>query len=372
MNKYIDIRPEVREALDNKRAVVALESTIITHGMPYPENIVCAKACEAIIHNNGAVPATIAILDGRIKIGLSNKQLEYLATSENVVKCSRRDLPYVIATGLNGAATVSATMIMASLAGIRFFATGGVGGVHRGAVGGVYGGGVGDVGGEHLDALGGEHGSGVGGEHGGAVGGEQRSGVHGGGVGSEHEGAWDTMDISANTMDISADLFELHTTDVCVISAGVKSVLDIGRTLEYLETHGVPVVAYGQDDFPAFYTRESGFKAPVRLDTPEQVASMMSAKWELGMKGGAIIGNPIPEEHSLPKEEIDNAIEIALVMAQVYGIKGKEITPFLLKNIVRITKGRSLEANMHLVQNNAHLAARIAVEYSRLGLKEKH
>ena len=324
MNKYIDILPEVREALDNKRAVVALESTIITHGMPYPENIVCAKACEAIIRDNGAVPAIVAILDGRIKIGLSNKQLEYLATSEHVMKCSRRDLPYAIAAAQNGAATVSATMIMASLAGIRFFATGGVGGVHRGAVGSVHG--------------------------------------------SDGE----TKDIPAATMDISADLFELHTTDVCIISAGVKSVLDIGRTLEYLETHGVPVVAYGQDDFPAFYTRESGFKAPIRLDTPEQVAGMMSAKWELGMKGGAIIGNPIPKEHSIPKEEIDSAIEMALVMAQVYEIKGKEITPFLLKNVVRITKGRSLEANIHLVQNNARLAAEVAVEYSRLGLREKN
>ena len=340
MNKYIDILPEVGTALDNKRAVVALESTIITHGMPYPENIVCAKACEKIIRDNGAVPATVAIIDGRIKIGLSNKQLEYLATSENVAKCSRRDLPYVIATGQNGAATVSATMIMASLAGIRFFATGGVGGVHRGAVGGIY-----------ESGAGGEHESGVGGEH---------------------EGTGDIMDMFANTMDISADLFELHTTDVCIVSAGVKSVLDIGRTLEYLETHGVPVVAYGQDDFPAFYTRQSGFKAPLRLDTPEQVAGMMSAKWELGMRGGAIIGNPIPEEHSLPKEEIDNAIEIALVMAQVYGIKGKEITPFLLKNIVRITKGRSLDANMHLVQNNARLAAQIAVAFSCLDLSEKH
>ena len=324
LNKYIDILPEVRAALDNKRAVVALESTIITHGMRYPENITCANKCEEIIRERGATPATIAILDGKIKIGLTADQLDRLATSDDIIKCSRRDLPYVIATGQNGAATVSATMIMASLAGIRFFATGGVGGVHRGAVGGV------------------------------------------------HRGAGETMDISTDTMDISADLFELHTTDVCVVSAGVKSVLDIGRTLEYLETHGVPVVAYGQDDFPAFYTRDSGFKAPVRLDTPEQVAGMMNVKWELGMRGGAIIGNPIPEEHSIPKEEIDAAIDKALEMAHANGIEGKEITPFLLKNIVRLTKGRSLEANMHLVQNNARLAAQIAVEYSCLSMKEKH
>ena len=303
LNKYIDILPEVRTALDNKSAVVALESTIITHGMPYPENLVCAKACEAIICDNGATPATVAILGGRIKIGLSKKQLEYLATSENIMKCSRRDLPYAIATAQNGAATVSATMIMASLAGIRFFATGGVGGVHRGA---------------------------------------------------------------EDTMDISADLIELSKTDVCVISAGVKSILDIGRTLEYLETFGVPVVAYGQDDFPAFYTSQSGHKAPLRLDTPEEAAKMMHTKWELGIKGGAIIGNPIPEEHSIPKVIIDAAIEMALNRATDLGIMGKDLTPFLLGEIKKITKNRSLEANIHLVYNNARLAAKIAVEYSKI------
>ena len=300
MNKYIDVLPEVKEALDNNRAVVALESTIISHGMPYPENLECAKDCEAVIRENGATPATIAVLDGRMKIGLSDEQLEHFAVAKNVMKCSRRDLPYAIAKGENGAATVSATMIMASLAGIRFFATGGVGGVHRG------------------------------GEH---------------------------------SMDISADLMELSTTDVCVISAGVKSILDIGRTLEFLETQGVPVVAYGQDDFPAFYTRESGYHAPLRLDTPIEIAKMMSVKWDLGQTGGAIIGNPIPEKYSLPKEEIEAAISEALNKASANNIIGKAVTPYLLDAVKNITGGRSLEANMHLVKNNARLAAEVAVAF---------
>jgi len=300
MNKYIDILPEVKEALVNNSAVVALESTIISHGMPYPENLECAKSCEAAIRENGAIPATIAVLDGRIQIGLLNEQLERFAIAKDVMKCSRRDLPYAIAKGKSGAATVSATMIMASLAGIRFFATGGVGGVHRGA---------------------------------------------------------------EDSMDISADLLELSTTDVCVISAGVKSILDIGRTLEFLDTQGVPVVAYGQDDFPAFYTRESGHKAPLRLDTPSEIAKMMSVKWDLGQAGGAIIGNPIPEEYSMPKAEIDEAINRALRQASDRGIIGKNITPFLLDAVKNLTDGRSLEANIHLVKNNAKLAAEIAVEY---------
>jgi pseudouridine-5'-phosphate glycosidase len=303
MNQYIDILPEVQEALDHGRAVVALESTIISHGMPYPENIKCALSCEAVIREVGAIPATIAILDGRIKIGLTGDELESLASSNDVMKCSRRDIAYAIATGKDGAATVAATMIMASIAGIRFFATGGVGGVHRGA---------------------------------------------------------------EDTMDISADLPELHRTNVCVVSSGVKSILDIGRTLEYLETQGVPVVACGQDDFPAFYTRESGYKAPLRLDSPTEVAKMMRVKWELGMEGGAIIGNPIPEAYAMPKDEIDEAIEKALLKASDFGIRGKEITPFLLDAIKTITDGRSLEANKHLVRNNARLAAEIAVAYVSL------
>jgi len=303
MNKHIDILPEVKTALEENRAVVALESTIISHGMPYPENLTCAKDCEATIREYGAIPATVAILDGRIKIGLTDEQIELFAVSKDIIKCSRRDLPYVIAKKQNGAATVSATMIMAALAGIRFFATGGVGGVHRGA---------------------------------------------------------------EDSMDISADLTELGATDVCVISAGVKSILDIGRTLEYLETLGVPIVAFGQDDFPAFYTRESGFKAPLRLDTPEEVAKMMYTKWVLGLKGGAIIGNPIPQEYAMPKEEIAKAINEALIKATMQGVKGKKVTPFLLDAIRNITGGKSLEANIHLVKNNAKLAAKIASAYSKL------
>jgi len=300
MINNIDILPEVKKAIDEDRPVVALESTIISHGMPYPENLTCANECEAVIREHGAIPATMAILDGRIKVGLTEEQLKLFAVSKDIIKCSRRDLPYVIAKKQNGAATVSATMIMASLAGIRFFATGGVGGVHRGA---------------------------------------------------------------EDSMDISADLFELSATDVCVISAGVKSILDIGRTIEYLETHGVPIVAFGQDDFPAFYTRESGFKAPLRLDTPEEVAEMMRAKWTLGLRGGAIIGNPIPAEYAMPKEEIDKAINEALIEAKMQRVEGKKITPFLLDAIKNITGGKSLEANVHLVKNNATLAAKIASAY---------
>ncbi|MCL2249797.1 MAG: pseudouridine-5'-phosphate glycosidase [Oscillospiraceae bacterium] len=300
MKNHIDILPEVEAAILENRAVVALESTIISHGMPYPQNLDCAKTCEALIREKGAVPATMAILDGRIKVGLTDNDLERLATEKDVLKCSRRDVPYAISAGKSGAATVSATMIMASLAGIKFFATGGVGGVHRGA---------------------------------------------------------------EDSMDISADLTELGATDVCVISAGVKSILDIERTLEFLETQGVPVVAYGQNEFPAFYTQTSGFKAPLRLNTPAEVATMLKAKWELGLKGGAIIGNPIPEEYAMPKEEIDSAINSALKKATEKGIAGKEITPFLLSEIKEITKGRSLESNMQLVYANAKLAAEIAVAY---------
>ena len=303
MNRYLDIKPEVKEALENKRAVVALESTIISHGMPYPENLEVAKECERVVREAGAVPATLAILDGRIKIGLNDEELYYLATSKDIYKCSRRDIPYIISRGKNGAATVAATMIMADLAGIRFFATGGVGGVHRDA---------------------------------------------------------------ENTMDISADLTELQTTNVCVVSAGVKSILDIELTLEYLETLGIPVVAFGQDEFPAFYTRESGFKAPLRLDTPKEIAEMMETKWALGLSGGAIVGTPIPEKHQMPRSEIDKAINTALQNAEKKGIKGKEITPYLLDSIKEITSGRSLKANMALVYNNAKLAADIAVEYAKI------
>jgi pseudouridine-5'-phosphate glycosidase len=271
--------------------------------MPYPQNLECAARCEEIIREHGATPATIAIIGGRGKIGLEKDELEHLATSKDVVKCSRRDLPWVIARGKDGAATVAATMILADLAGIRFFATGGVGGVHRGA---------------------------------------------------------------ESSMDISADLPELAHTRVCVVSAGIKSILDIGRTLEYLETLGVPVAAYGQDRFPAFYTPDSGFDAPLRLDSPGEAARMMKAKWELGLDGGAIIGNPIPAEYAMDSGGINAAIEKALAEADARKITGKAITPFLLDYIKTLTGGESLASNMRLVYNNAALASDIAVCYYKL------
>jgi pseudouridine-5'-phosphate glycosidase len=302
--QYIDIQPEVRAALDGGRPVVALESTIISHGMPYPDNLECASRCEKIIREHGAVPATVAVLGGRIKIGLDDGELSHLATAGDVIKCSRRDLPFVLAAGRDGAATVAATMIMADMAGIRFFATGGVGGVHRGA---------------------------------------------------------------ESSMDISADLQELAATNVCVISAGVKSILDIGRTLEYLETLGVPVIAFGQDRFPAFYTPDSGFDAPLRADTAEDAARMMKVKWDLGLRGGAIIGNPIKAEYAMPREKIDAAMEGALKKAAEKGITGKAITPFLLDTVKELTGGESLRANMQLVYGNAALAADIAAAYYGTG-----
>lgn len=300
MYRYVDILPEVKEALDNNRPVVAMESTIISHGMPYPMNLECAMTCGDIIQEYGATPATIAILDGRIKIGLTEDQLHHLAESELVPKCSRRDLPYILSCGYSAATTVSASVIIASQFGIHFYATGGLGGVHRGA---------------------------------------------------------------ETSMDISSDLVELGEADACVVSAGIKSILDIGRTMEYLETLGVPVVAFGQDDFPAFYTRESGYTAPIRLDTPAEVAKMMKIKWELGLRGGAIIGNPIPMEFAMMKHEIDSAINSALHMASKRGVTGKDTTPFLLEAVKELTEGRSVDANLHLVYNNARLAAEIAAAY---------
>jgi pseudouridine-5'-phosphate glycosidase len=300
---YLDVQPEVREALDGGKPVVALESTIISHGMPYPDNLECAARCEGIIREHGAVPATIAILGGRAKIGLSEGELSHLATAKGVIKCSRRDLAHVMARGFDGAATVAATMILAERSGIRFFATGGVGGVHRGA---------------------------------------------------------------ESSMDISADLTELALTGVCVVSAGIKSILDIGRTLEYLETLGVPVAAFGQDRFPAFYTADSGFDAPIRIDSAEEAAVMMKIKWDMGLTGGAIIGNPIAKEYAMPQGKIDAAIEDALRQAAERGIRGKAITPFLLDVVKTLTGGESLAANMQLVYGNASLAADIAAAYAGL------
>ena len=297
-NKYLDIKTDVAAALAAGKAVVALESTIISHGMPYPKNIETAAAVEQIVRKGGAVPATIAILDGKIKIGLSSDELEYLGTAKNILKASRRDLAHIAANGLNGATTVAATMIAANLAGIRVFVTGGIGGVHRGA---------------------------------------------------------------ENTFDISADLQELSSTDVAVVCAGAKSILDIGLTLEYLETMGVPVCGYGTDELPAFYTRHSGFKVDYRYDSAAEVAATLKAKWDLGLKGGMIIANPVPAEFEMDQKKIDGAINQALNEAEANGIKGKETTPFLLDRVKQLTGGDSLDSNIQLVYNNARVGADIAV-----------
>ena len=298
MNKYLDISPEVREALANGRPVVALESTIISHGMPYPQNVETALRVEKAIRENGAVPATIAVIGGRLKAGLSEAEIEHLGKKgREVAKSSRRDLPVLVARGLDGATTVATTMIIASMAGIKVFATGGVGGVHRGA---------------------------------------------------------------ETTMDISADLEELAQTPVMVICAGAKSILDLGLTLEYLETKGVPVIGYGTDELPAFYTRRSGFKVDYRLDTPEEVADAFRAKLDMGLHGGMLVTNPIPEEYSMDPERINAAIDEAVAEAAQKGIKGKETTPFLLTRIKDITGGDSLASNIQLVLNNARLASAVA------------
>jgi len=301
--EYIDIKPEVLEALNNGEAVVALESTIISHGMPYPENIETALNVEKIIRGEGATPATIAILGGRIKVGLNEEELEYLARSKNVVKTSRRDIPFVISQKLDGGTTVAATMIIASLAGIKVFATGGIGGVHRNA---------------------------------------------------------------QKTFDISADLQELASTNVAVVCAGPKSILDIGLTLEYLETNGVPVIGFKTDELPAFYSRRSGFKVDYRVDSAEELARAIKAKWDLGLEGGLVIGNPIPKEYEIDYEVINEAIEEALEEAEAIGVKGKEITPFLLSKVKDITKGKSLKANIQLVYNNAKVASQLAIELAKL------
>ena len=294
---------EVRTALAEGAPVVALESTIISHGMPYPQNVAMATEVEQIIRDGGAIPATIAVLGGSPRIGLSAEDLELLATDANVAKVSLRDLPYVIARRGHGATTVAATMRLAALAGIRTFVTGGLGGVHRGA---------------------------------------------------------------QQTFDVSADLTELAQTDVAVISAGVKSILDIGLTLETLETLGVPVIGYGTDEFPAFFSRRSGFPAPMRADSPAELAAIMRTKWDLGISGGLDIANPIPEADEIPASEIDSIIEQALADMDAKGIKGKDATPYLLGRIVEITAGESLRANIALVKNNARLGAAIAKEYAAL------
>lgn len=297
------IKEEVKQALEEKRPVVALESTIITHGMPYPENIQTAKEVENILREQGVVPATIAIIDGVMKIGLIEEELEALAQAKDVVKTSRRDIPYILANKKSGASTVAATMIMAKMAGIKVFVTGGVGGVHRGA---------------------------------------------------------------SESFDISADLMELAQTDVAVVCAGTKSILDIEKSLEVLETHGVPVFGYQTEEFPAFYTRKSGFKVEYSLDSAEEAAAILKTKWDLGLKGGVVIANPIPEEDALDQDYIDGSIEKAIETAEKLGIKGKEMTPFLLDELKRVTEGKSLQANIALVYNNARVGGQIAKELARL------
>ena len=298
MNKYLDLSPEVAEALASGKPVVALESTIISHGMPYPQNVETALKVEKTIRENGAVPATIAIIGGRLKAGLTPEQIEYLGKKGRAVtKASRRDLPVLVARGEDGATTVTTTMIIANLAGIKVFATGGIGGVHRGA---------------------------------------------------------------ETTMDISADLEELSMTPVMVICAGAKSILDLGLTLEYLETKGVPVIGYGTEELPAFYTRKSGFKVDYRIDTPEELAAAFRAKLEMGLKGGMLVTNPIPEEYSMDPKRINAAIDQAIAECNEKGIKGKDTTPFLLARIKDITGGDSLDSNIQLVLNNARLAAKTA------------
>ena len=304
LNKYLDVAPEVKEALAAGKPVVALESTIISHGMPYPQNVETALQVESIIRENGAVPATIAVLGGQLKAGLSRDEIDYLGkTGTAVAKASRRDLPVLVAQGRDGATTVTTTMIIAHMAGISVFATGGIGGVHRGA---------------------------------------------------------------ETTMDISADLEELARTPVMVICAGAKSILDLGLTLEYLETHGVPVIGYGTEELPAFYTRKSGFNVDYRIDTPEELAKTFHVKQDMGLGGGMLVTNPIPEEFSMDADTINKAISEAVEEAKKLGIHGKETTPFLLAKIKDLTGGDSLASNIQLVFNNARLAAKTAAALSNL------
>lgn len=299
MNKYLDIAPEVAEALAAGKPVVALESTIISHGMPYPQNVETALKVESIIRECGAVPATIAIIGGRLKAGLSKEEIDYLGrTGAGIPKASRRDLPVLVAQGKDGACTVTTTMMIADMAGIRVFATGGIGGVHRGA---------------------------------------------------------------ETTMDISADLEELAQTPVMVVCAGAKAILDLGLTLEYLETKGVPVLGYGTDELPAFYTRESGLGVDARVDTPEDLAAIFQAQRDLGLKTGMLVTNPIPQQYAMDKAVIDKAIDQALAESHEQGIHGKETTPFLLARVAELTGGDSLESNIQLVLNNARVAAKTAV-----------
>ena len=298
--KYLDVRNDIKEAIEANKPVVALESTILSHGMPYPENLEFARNVEKIIKEEGAVPATIAIIGGKIKVGLSDEELEIMCKAENVGKVSRRDLPIYISTGKTGATTVTTTMIGAAMAGIKFFSTGGLGGVHREA---------------------------------------------------------------QQTFDISADLQELAHTSVAVICAGAKAILDLNLTMEYLETFGVPVLGLRTDYLPAFYSKSSGLKLDYNCKDEKEVAAIVKAKWEMGLDGGVVIGNPIPDEYAMPNEEINVYIEKALQMCKEKGIKGKDTTPFLLATVKDLTGGDSLKANLELAYNNARAAARIAKSY---------
>ena len=300
MHDSLSISEEVSDAIAARIPLVALESTIISHGMPFPENMETAREVEHIIAQQGAMPATIAIIHGKICVGLSQDQLEFLATSPNIQKASRRDLPIILTKGLHASTTVAATMICARLAGIHVFVTGGIGGVHRHA---------------------------------------------------EH------------TFDISADLQELAKTNVAVVSAGAKAILDLPLTLEYLETLGVPVLGYQTDELPAFYTKNSGIALNYRVDSPEEIAAILHSKWSLGLDGGVIIANPIPDQYSMPPEQMNQAVETALREADARGIKGKEVTPFLLDKMKELTEGASLQANIGLIHNNATLGAQLAVAF---------
>lgn len=304
VNKYLDVNPEVAQAIEQGKPVVALESTIISHGMPYPQNVQTALNVEKIIRENGAVPATIAIIGGRLKAGLTPEEIEYFGKKGRAIhKASRRDLAVLCARGEDGATTVTTTMMIAHMAGIRFFATGGIGGVHRGA---------------------------------------------------------------ETTMDISADLEELARTPVMVVCAGAKSILDLGLTLEYLETKGVSVLGYQTEELPAFYTRKSGFGVDYRMDSPAELAAAFKAQNDMALGGGMLVANPIPEEYSMPKEIIDAAIDRAIAECNEKGIKGKETTPFLLARVAELTGGDSLASNIQLVYNNARLTAQTAAEYCKL------
>lgn len=303
LESYLDIKKEVKEALEQGKPVVALESTIISHGMPYPQNVKTALEVERIIRDKGAIPATIAILNGKIKVGLEEEEIEYLGKAKDVYKVSRRDLPFIVSEGFNGATTVASTMIIAKMAEIKVFATGGIGGVHRGA---------------------------------------------------------------ETNFDISADLQELAHTNVAVVCAGAKSILDLGLTLEYLETFGVPVVGFKTEEFPSFFTRKSGLNVDYKVDNEEELAKAIKTKWDLGLNGGIVIANPIPEEDAMDDDIITKAISDALKEAEVKGIKGKDITPFLLDKIKEETKGSSLESNIKLVFNNALVGANLAIELAKL------